>query len=135
MYRQEQPPIQLTHGRHFKGSCSWHPNSTLRAGFASVNFRVAIILRGAEGLAISAFIQATELILLPEIHLVFIVPRLLSDDQNFELAILSSGQEQLVSHADVQTTMNVYTQAVSDQKRLAHGRIVRLLGKQARNNL
>jgi hypothetical protein len=63
-----------------KGSCSWHPNSSLRAGFASVNFRVAIILRGAEGLTISAFIQATELILLPEIHLAFIAPRLLSDD-------------------------------------------------------
>jgi hypothetical protein len=57
-------------------------------------------------LAISAFIQATELILLPKIHLAFIVPRLLSDEQNFELAILSSGQEQLVSHADVKTTMN-----------------------------
>jgi len=97
MYRLEQRPIQLTHGRYFKGSCSWHANSYLRAGFASVNFRVAIILEEQTVLAISAFIQTTELILLPEIRLAFIVPRLLSDDQNFELAVLSSGQKQLMS--------------------------------------
>ena len=40
-------------------------------------------------------------------------------------------QQELLRHADIRTTMNVYTQAVSDQKRLAHGRIVRLLGQES----
>jgi len=33
-------------------------------------------------------------------------------------------QQELMRHADIRTTMNLYTQADSDQKRQAHGRIV-----------
>lgn len=44
-------------------------------------------------------------------------------------------QQELFRHADIRTDigtkMNVYTQAVSDQKRLAHGRIVRMLGQES----
>lgn len=33
-------------------------------------------------------------------------------------------QQELMRHADIRTTMNLYTQADSDQKRQAHGKIV-----------
>jgi len=34
-------------------------------------------------------------------------------------------QQELLRHADIRTTMNIYTQAMTDQKRQAHSRIVR----------
>jgi len=33
--------------------------------------------------------------------------------------------QELLRHADIRTTMNIYTQAMTDQKRQAHSRIVR----------
>jgi integrase len=36
-------------------------------------------------------------------------------------------QQELLRHADIRTTMNVYTQAVSEQKRSAHSSVVRLV--------
>ena len=33
-------------------------------------------------------------------------------------------QQELLRHANIQTTMNVYTQAVSDQKRAANSKVV-----------
>ena len=33
-------------------------------------------------------------------------------------------QLELLRHADIRTTMNIYTQAMTDQKRQAHSRIV-----------
>lgn len=36
-------------------------------------------------------------------------------------------QQELLRHADVRTTMNVYTQAVSEQKRAAHSSVVRMI--------
>jgi len=36
-------------------------------------------------------------------------------------------QQELLRHADIRTTMNVYTQAVSDQKRAAHSKVVRMV--------
>jgi integrase len=36
-------------------------------------------------------------------------------------------QQELLRHADIRTTMNVYTQAVSEQKRMAHSRVVRVI--------
>jgi integrase len=36
-------------------------------------------------------------------------------------------QQELLRHADIQTTMNVYTQAVSDAKREANSKVVRLV--------
>lgn len=36
-------------------------------------------------------------------------------------------QQELLRHADIRTTMNVYTQAVSEQKRQAHAKVVRMV--------
>ena len=36
-------------------------------------------------------------------------------------------QQELLRHADVRTTVNVYTQAVSEQKRAAHSCVVRMV--------
>ena len=36
-------------------------------------------------------------------------------------------QQELLRHADIRTTMNVYTQAVSEQKRTAHSSVVRVV--------
>ena len=36
-------------------------------------------------------------------------------------------QEELLRHADISTTLNVYTQAVSEQKRSAHSSVVRIV--------
>ena len=36
-------------------------------------------------------------------------------------------QQELLRHANIATTMNVYTQAVSEQKRAAHGQVVEQL--------
>ena len=36
-------------------------------------------------------------------------------------------QQELLRHADIRTTMNVYTQAVSEQKRKAHSSVVRMM--------
>jgi integrase len=36
-------------------------------------------------------------------------------------------QQELLRHADIRTTMNVYTQAVSEQKRAAHSSVVRMV--------
>lgn len=36
-------------------------------------------------------------------------------------------QQELLRHANVQTTMNIYTQAVSDQKRAANGKVVEMV--------
>jgi integrase len=36
-------------------------------------------------------------------------------------------QQELLRHADIRATMNVYTQAVSEQKRLAHSKVVRMV--------
>ena len=36
-------------------------------------------------------------------------------------------QQELLRHADIRTTMNLYTQAVSEQKRAAHSNVVRMV--------
>lgn len=36
-------------------------------------------------------------------------------------------QQELLRHADIRTTMNVYTQAVSEEKRAAHSSVVRMV--------
>src|SRR5215472_4233414 len=36
-------------------------------------------------------------------------------------------QQELLRHADIRTTMNVYTQAVSEQQRAAHSKVVRMV--------
>jgi site-specific recombinase XerD len=36
-------------------------------------------------------------------------------------------QQELLRHADIRTTLNVYTQAVSEQKRSAHSSVVRMV--------
>ena len=36
-------------------------------------------------------------------------------------------QQELLRHASIQTTMNVYTQAVSEQKRAANSKVVRMV--------
>ena len=36
-------------------------------------------------------------------------------------------QQELLRHGDIRTTMNVYTQAVSEQKRKAHSSVVRMV--------
>jgi integrase len=36
-------------------------------------------------------------------------------------------QQELLRHADIRTTLNVYTQGVSDDLREANGKVVRLL--------
>ena len=36
-------------------------------------------------------------------------------------------QQDLMRHADIRTTMNLYTQAASEQKRQAQGRVVQLV--------
>ena len=36
-------------------------------------------------------------------------------------------QQELLRHADISTTLNVYTQAVSEQKRSAHSSVVRIV--------
>ena len=36
-------------------------------------------------------------------------------------------QQDLMRHADIRTTMNLYTQAISEQKRQAQGRIVEMV--------
>ena len=36
-------------------------------------------------------------------------------------------QQELLRHADIRTTINIYTQAVSEQKRTAHSRVVRMV--------
>ena len=41
--------------------------------------------------------------------------------------IMLACQMELLRHADVRTTMNVYTQAVSEQKRAAHSSVVRMV--------
>jgi hypothetical protein len=36
-------------------------------------------------------------------------------------------QQELLRHANVRTTMNIYTQAVSDQKRAANSKVVEMV--------
>ncbi|MFZ3211849.1 MAG: hypothetical protein WA188_10060 [Terriglobales bacterium] len=36
-------------------------------------------------------------------------------------------QQELLRHADIRTTMNVYTQAVSEEKGSAHSKVVRMV--------
>jgi len=36
-------------------------------------------------------------------------------------------QQELLRHADVRTTLNVYTQAINEHKRAAHSSVVRLV--------
>ena len=36
-------------------------------------------------------------------------------------------QQELLRHANIQTTMNIYTQAVSDQKRAANSKVVQMV--------
>ena len=36
-------------------------------------------------------------------------------------------QQELLRHADARTTMNIYTRAVSEQKRAAHSSVVRMV--------
>lgn len=36
-------------------------------------------------------------------------------------------QQELLRHANIQTTMNIYTQAVSDQKREANSKVVEMV--------
>ena len=42
-------------------------------------------------------------------------------------------QQELLRHADIRTTMNVYTQAVSAEKRSAHSKVVRMVLPQGSN--
>jgi len=44
-----------------------------------------------------------------------------------QLGVDMKVQQELLRHADVRTTMNVYTQAVSEQKRAAHSSVVRMV--------
>lgn len=44
-----------------------------------------------------------------------------------ELGVDVKVQQELLRHADIRTTMNVYTQAVSEQKRAAHSKVVRMV--------
>jgi integrase len=44
-----------------------------------------------------------------------------------QLAVDVKVQQELLRHADIRTTMNVYTQAVSKQERTAHSSVVRLV--------
>ncbi len=44
-----------------------------------------------------------------------------------ELGVDLKVQQELLRHADIRTTMNVYTQAVSEQKRVAHSKVVRMV--------
>jgi integrase len=44
-----------------------------------------------------------------------------------ELGVDLKVQQELLRHADIRTTMNVYTQAVSAQKRAAHSKVVRMV--------
>jgi site-specific recombinase XerD len=36
-------------------------------------------------------------------------------------------QQELLRHADVRTTLNIYTQALSEQKRQVHSKVVRMV--------
>jgi integrase len=36
-------------------------------------------------------------------------------------------QQELMHHADIRTTMNVYGRAMNESKREAHGKVVRLI--------
>jgi len=44
-----------------------------------------------------------------------------------QLGVDVKAQQELLRHADIRTTMNVYTQAVSEQKRKAHSSVVRMM--------
>jgi integrase len=44
-----------------------------------------------------------------------------------ELGVDLKVQQELLRHADIRTTMNVYTQAVSEQKRVAHSKVMRMV--------
>ena len=44
-----------------------------------------------------------------------------------ELGVDVKVQQELLRHADIRTTMNVYTQAVSEQKRAAHSKVVQMV--------
>lgn len=44
-----------------------------------------------------------------------------------QLGVDLRAQQGLPRHTDVRTTMNVYTQAVSEQKRAAHSSVVRMV--------
>ena len=39
----------------------------------------------------------------------------------------AAGTQELLRHANIQTTMNIYTQAVSDQKRDANSKVVEMV--------
>ena len=39
-------------------------------------------------------------------------------------------QQELLRHADIQTTMNIYTQAVSEAKRAANSKVVQMVMKE-----
>ena len=43
------------------------------------------------------------------------------------LGVVVKVQQELLRHADIQTTMNIYTQAVSDAKREANSKVVRMV--------
>ena len=44
-----------------------------------------------------------------------------------ELEVDVKVQQELLRHADIRTTMDVYTQAVSEQNRTAHSSVVRMV--------
>ena len=44
-----------------------------------------------------------------------------------QLGVDLNVQQELLRHADVRTTLNVYTQAQSEQKRAAHSSVVRMV--------
>ncbi|MFI5110142.1 MAG: tyrosine-type recombinase/integrase [Terriglobales bacterium] len=50
-----------------------------------------------------------------------------------QLGIDLKVQEELLRHADIRTTMNIYTQAVSAEKRSAHSKVVRMVASQDLN--
>ena len=44
-----------------------------------------------------------------------------------EASSSSKVQQELMRHADIRTTMNVYGKAMDESKRAAHGKVVRLV--------
>lgn len=44
-----------------------------------------------------------------------------------QLGVDMKVQQELLRHADIRITMNVYTQAVSEEKRAAHSKVVRMV--------
>jgi site-specific recombinase XerD len=44
-----------------------------------------------------------------------------------QLGVDAKVQQELLRHADIRTTINVYTRAVSEQKRATHSKVVQMV--------